>query len=61
MAGAPPSLPLPAPTTTDPACPPISRCPAAPQESVRGMIGVLESGVELQGTWHDYAGKVIPW
>ncbi|PSC75715.1 NADH-dependent fumarate reductase [Micractinium conductrix] len=31
------------------------------EESVRGMIGVLESGVELQGTFHDFAGKDIPW
>lgn len=31
------------------------------QTSVSGMIGVLESGVELQGTWHAYDGKVIPW
>ncbi|KAL4444040.1 hypothetical protein ABPG75_011777 [Micractinium tetrahymenae] len=31
------------------------------QTSVAGMIGVLESGVELQGAWHAWDGKVIPW
>lgn len=31
------------------------------ETSVGGMIGVLESGVDLQGSWHDYAGKSIPW
>lgn len=29
-------------------------------ESVRGMINVLETK-ELQGTWHAFDGKVIPW
>lgn len=30
-------------------------------ESVRGMIGVLESGAPLAGAWYDFAGKEIPW
>jgi len=29
-------------------------------ESVRGMINVLETK-DLQGTWHAFDGKVIPW
>lgn len=30
--------------------------------SVQGMIeNILESDKELNGTWHDYAGKSIPW
>lgn len=39
-------------------------CPPRPchvQTSVAGMITVLESGAELQGTWHAWDGKVIPW
>lgn len=31
------------------------------ETSVAGMIGVLESGRELQGAWHDFAGKPVPW
>lgn len=31
------------------------------EQSVAGMISVLESGKDLQGTWHAYDGKVIPW
>ena len=38
-----------------------SRLLSHSQTSVSGMIGVLESGVELQGTWHAYDGQVIPW
>lgn len=42
--------------------PPVPVAPRPPvQTSVAGMIGVLESGVELQGTWHAWDGKVIPW
>ena len=29
--------------------------------SVEGMLGVLESGRELQGAWHAFDGKPIPW
>ena len=43
------------PPARPPAC-----LPACLQESVSGMISVLESK-ELQGTWHDYAGNVVPW
>ena len=35
--------------------------PAPPQESVAGMIAVLESERELQGAFHDYTGRPIPW
>eukprot|EP00891_Asterochloris_glomerata_P004204 jgi/Astpho2/4204/Aster-05168 len=32
------------------------------QESVSGLIAnVLEGGKDLNGTWHDFAGKEIPW
>lgn len=29
-------------------------------QSVSGMLGVLQSGVELQGAWYAWDGKVIP-
>jgi len=57
-------LTLPCPCAPDPAItsPALPLAPALVlQTSVAGMIAVLESGVELQGTFHDYAGKVIPW
>ncbi len=32
------------------------------QESVTGMLAVLEGGLPLEGCpWYDFAGKVIPW
>eukprot|EP00892_Ulva_mutabilis_P005271 jgi/Ulvmu1/3115/UM015_0155.1 len=30
-------------------------------ESVQGMIGVLESGVELNGQWYHTSGRHLPW
>lgn len=33
----------------------------SPEESAAGMLGVLESGRELNGQWYDFAGKEIPW
>ena len=44
-----------------PACP-LRPLPSPPrlQTSVSGMISVLETN-ELQGTWHDFSGKVVPW
>ena len=31
------------------------------EESVTGLMAVLESGRELNGRWFDYAGKEIAW
>ena len=31
------------------------------QESVSGMLRVLEDGRELQARFHDYKGDEIPW
>ncbi len=31
------------------------------EESVAGMLAVLEGGAPLNGRWWDYAGKEIPW
>ena len=30
-------------------------------ESVRGMLSVLESGRQLSGSMYDYKGQLIPW
>lgn len=30
-------------------------------ESVRGMIDVLESGIELNGQWYHTSGRHLPW
>lgn len=35
--------------------------PTKVEDSVAGMIAVLESDKDLQGTWHDFRGNVIPW
>lgn len=37
------------------------KAPTTPEDSVAGMIAVLESDKDLQGTWHDFTGKAIPW
>lgn len=31
------------------------------QESVAGMLGVLESSKPLNGEWYDFKGEKIPW
>jgi hypothetical protein len=31
------------------------------QESVAGMLGVLESNKPLNGEWYDFKGEKIPW
>jgi len=31
------------------------------EQSVAGLISVLESGRPLNGHWYDFAGKEIPW
>lgn len=31
------------------------------QESVEGMIDVLESGKPLQGQWYHSSGRHLPW
>jgi hypothetical protein len=30
-------------------------------QSVSGMLSVLESGRQLQGRWYAWDGKEIPW
>ena len=30
-------------------------------ESVRGLLRVLETAEPLNGAWYDYSGKVVPW
>ena len=50
---------LPHPLTT-PLPAPCVPSPPRLQTSVSGMISVLETN-ELQGTWHDFSGKVVPW
>jgi hypothetical protein len=30
-------------------------------ESVKGMIAVLESGVPLNGEWYHTSGRHLPW
>ena len=44
-----------------PNAPPLPSPPPPLQESVSGMLRVLEDGRELQGRFYDYKGDEIPW
>jgi hypothetical protein len=38
------------------------KAPTTVEESVSGMLDVLRKHeADLQGAWHDFNGKVIPW